>query len=95
MNRKDVGRLERTSEAIGYLMSRFAVYRSLWIARAIVHHLEELLIHADLRQLKSYEQMIITWQMVAEHMEKEKPGSDHGWGFSIRSLYRRRVIENG
>lgn len=95
MNREDESSFERTNGAIGYLMSRFAVHRSLWIARAIVHHLEALSIHADLRQLKSYEQLLITWQRVAEDFEKERLGKDHGWRFSIRSLYPRRAIENG
>jgi hypothetical protein len=83
----------RTGEALVYLMSRFAVQQSPWLAMAIASHLEELVEQGDADARQRYRQLLTVWSAIAEKLEQKEMSMDHGWRVNLVSTYIQDLQE--
>jgi hypothetical protein len=84
---------DRTGEALAYLMSRFAVQQSGWLAMAIVSHLQELVEQSDDDARHRYRQLLVVWSAIADNLEQEDMSLDHGWQVNLVSTYIQDLQE--
>jgi hypothetical protein len=64
--------LDHTMMCLEYLMSRFVLKRKLWIARAVVDHLEKLQAHPRNPRRESHATLLSIWSAIAAQMEQPK-----------------------
>jgi hypothetical protein len=80
-------RSHTVESALCYLMSRFAVQRCYWVAKAVQHHLEILIDPAETKLPSAkralYTQLLSSWQTIASAMETSPPNSP-----VLRSIHR-------
>jgi hypothetical protein len=84
--------INRVPVSLEFLMSRFAVQRRLWLAKAIVCQIENYLEHSEIAvdERARYHKILPVWQAITEHMEQEEP-SGQGWRLSLSLFYKQRL----
>lgn len=77
--------------SLDYLMSRFAVQRTLWLAKAIVCQIENYLKYPsqEIEEHERYRRILPLWQAITDQMEEEET-IRHEWRFSLRLFYKQQ-----
>lgn len=84
--------LKEQGRSIEYLMSRFAVRRSTWLARAIVNHLETIAGTPDHQQYQQYKLLLPIWNEIADDMENKERPVAHGWKLNLLQISRKQLV---
>ena len=77
---------------IEFLMSRFAVRRSTWLARAIANHLETVARTPDHQQHQQYKLLLPIWNEIADDMENKERPAAHGWKLNLLQISRQKLV---